>query len=237
LKGNSEETECASEHREVPKEEEAAVMPVWGPRKRRRDRNLTAVRRRKPKGRIQASCESRNRLTVAGRRRTRCAWVAWLRRGVARKDCTRAKLEGGTQRVRPLKKNLRTHHEGKRGTKDLGSKRSLYVRKKRATAISIWGWSSRQLSRLGRGGPTYKTLKKTLELEFVKRANGMCSGFRKWGNGPCGEVRGVKIQLITSDTKCTMLGLLDQFWPPIVPCYATEDTVRIGNWFIYNPHT
>jgi hypothetical protein len=28
LKGNSEETECASEHREVPKEEEAAVMPV-----------------------------------------------------------------------------------------------------------------------------------------------------------------------------------------------------------------
>jgi hypothetical protein len=23
----------------------------------------------------------------------------------------------------------------------------------------------------------------------------------------------------------------------VVPCYATEDTVRIGNWLIYNPHT
>jgi hypothetical protein len=29
-----------------------------------------------------------------------------------------------------------------------------------------------------------------------------------------------------------MLGLLDQFWPPIVPCYDTEDTVPIGNSFI-----
>jgi hypothetical protein len=50
------------------------------------------------------------------------------------------------------------------------------VRKKDATTIGIGGWSSRPL---GRRGPTYKTLKKTLELQFVKRANGMSSGFRK----------------------------------------------------------
>jgi hypothetical protein len=31
--------------------------------------------------------------------------------------------------------------------------------------------------------------------------------------------------------------VLDQFCPPVVPCYATENTVRIGNWFIYKPHT
>jgi hypothetical protein len=31
--------------------------------------------------------------------------------------------------------------------------------------------------------------------------------------------------------------VLDPFWLPAVPCYSTEDTVRIGNWFIYNPHT
>jgi hypothetical protein len=55
------------EHQEIPKEE-AAVMPVRGLRKRRRDRNLATERRQKPKGRIQASCESRVRLTVAGRK-------------------------------------------------------------------------------------------------------------------------------------------------------------------------
>jgi hypothetical protein len=57
--------------------------------------------------------------------------------------------------------------------------RPLYVRKKWATAISIGKWSSRQLSPLGRGGPSYKTLKKTLNLEFVKIADVMFSGFRK----------------------------------------------------------
>jgi hypothetical protein len=46
------------EHQEIPKEE-AAVMPVGGLRKRRRDRNLTAGCRQKPKGRIQARRESR----------------------------------------------------------------------------------------------------------------------------------------------------------------------------------
>jgi hypothetical protein len=182
FKGNPEEMECDSEHREVPKEE-AEAMSVGGLRKRRRDRNLAAGRCQKPKERIQASCESRKRLNVAGRRMTRYAGVAWLRRGVVRKDCTTAKVERTTQRVRPLRKKLWTHHEGKRGTKKLGSKRPLYVRKKRATAIGIGGWSPRHLSPLGRIGPIYKTLKKTLELEFVMRANGMSSGFqkmRKW---------------------------------------------------------
>jgi hypothetical protein len=47
-----------TEHHEVPKEE-AVLMPVRGLRKRRTDRKLAAGRRQKPKGRIQASCESR----------------------------------------------------------------------------------------------------------------------------------------------------------------------------------
>jgi hypothetical protein len=34
-----------------------------------------------------------------------------------------------------------------------------------------------------------------------------------------------------------MFGFLDQFWPPIVPPYSTEDTVRIGNSFITIPVT
>jgi hypothetical protein len=38
-------------------------------------------------------------------------------------------------------------------------------------------------------------------------------------------------------TYCTVLGLLDQFWTPIVPFYAIEDAVRIGNYFITIPIT
>jgi hypothetical protein len=57
-------------------------MPVGGLRKRRRDRNLAAGRHQKLKGRIQANYESRRRLTVASRKMTRRARVAWLRKNV-----------------------------------------------------------------------------------------------------------------------------------------------------------
>jgi hypothetical protein len=115
--------QSVAEHQEVCKED-AAMMLVGGQRKRRRDRILGMGCHQKLKGMTQASCESR---TVAGRGMTRCAGVAWLRRGVVRKDCTRGKVERATQRVGPLRNNLQTHHEGKSGTKDLGSKRWLYV--------------------------------------------------------------------------------------------------------------
>jgi hypothetical protein len=54
------------EHQEIPKEE-AVVMPVGGLRTRRRDRNLAAGHRQKPKVMYQASCESRRRLTAVTR--------------------------------------------------------------------------------------------------------------------------------------------------------------------------
>jgi hypothetical protein len=41
------------------------------------------------------------------------------------------------------------------------------------------GGAQEELSPLGRGGPPYKTLKKTLELEFMKRANRMSSGLQR----------------------------------------------------------
>jgi hypothetical protein len=100
--------------------------------------------------------------------------VAWEKMNSNRKQIERATL-----RVGPLRKNLRTHHERKGGTKALGGKRPLFLRKKRASAIGIGGWSSRQLSPLRRDGPTYKTLKKTPELEFMKRANGLSSGLQR----------------------------------------------------------
>jgi hypothetical protein len=71
------------------------------------------------------------------------------------------------------------HHELKCGTKDLGGRQPPYVRKKRATVIGIGGWSKRQLSPLGKRVLAYVAVKKNLELEFVKRACRMFSGFRK----------------------------------------------------------
>jgi hypothetical protein len=88
-----------AEHQEVPKEE-ATLMPVGGLRKQCRDRNLTMGRRQKPKGRIQASCESQKRLIIAGRKMTRHARVAWHREDVIRKDQTRKQVERGASKGR-----------------------------------------------------------------------------------------------------------------------------------------
>jgi hypothetical protein len=76
--------QSAEEHQEIPKED-AAVMPVRGLKKQRRDRTLAAGHRQKPKRRIQATCESRRRLIVAGKKITRHATVAWRKRNVFRR--------------------------------------------------------------------------------------------------------------------------------------------------------
>jgi hypothetical protein len=76
--------QSVEEHQEIPKED-AAVMPVRGLTKRRRDRYLAASRRQKQKGRIQASGESRRRLTVADKKMTRRATVAWRKKNIFRK--------------------------------------------------------------------------------------------------------------------------------------------------------
>jgi hypothetical protein len=82
--------QSAGEHQEIPKEE-AAVMPVGGLRKRRRDRNLAAGRRQKPKGRIQAIFESEKKSTVADRKVSSRAAVAGRRRDVFTHERTRVK--------------------------------------------------------------------------------------------------------------------------------------------------
>jgi hypothetical protein len=101
--------QSVGEHQEVPKGE-AAVMVVGGLRKRRRDLNLAAERRQKPKERTWGYCGSQKRVTVDGRRMICCAGVAWLRRGVVRKNCIRAKVERTTQRVWLHRKNLRKYY-------------------------------------------------------------------------------------------------------------------------------
>jgi hypothetical protein len=95
-------------HQEVPKAK-AAVKPVGGQRKRRGERNLVAGRSQNPKGRIQASCESRKRLTVAGK--------GGMAEEKHQKGLHQGQGRATTQRLGPFKRNLRTHHEGKRGIK------------------------------------------------------------------------------------------------------------------------
>jgi hypothetical protein len=83
--------EPVGEHQSVPSEE-ATVMPVGGLRKQCRDWNLAAERHHKLKGRIQVSCGSQKRLTVASRkmtchvrvtlRRTNVIRIYWTRRQV-----------------------------------------------------------------------------------------------------------------------------------------------------------
>jgi hypothetical protein len=76
----------------------------------------------------QENCGPRKEFAAAGIRMIHCAGVAWLRRGVFRKDCTRAKDEQATQRVGPLRKNLRIHHEGKSVIKNIGTRWQLRPR-------------------------------------------------------------------------------------------------------------
>jgi hypothetical protein len=99
--------QSVEEHQEIPKEE-AASMPVGGLRKWRRDRNLAAGRHQKPKGRIQASCESRSRLTIAGKKMTRRATVAWHKRNVFRKIETQ-RICGPLKRLTAAGINMTCH--------------------------------------------------------------------------------------------------------------------------------
>jgi hypothetical protein len=68
--------QSVEEHLEIP-QEETVVTPVGEPRKRRR------VRKRKEGTR--GTCESRRKLTVAGRKVSRRATVAWRERNLVRK--------------------------------------------------------------------------------------------------------------------------------------------------------
>jgi hypothetical protein len=103
---------------------------------------------------------------------TRCA-------GHSRTGQNRDNVERATQKVGRLRKYLQSRQENGNGTSNLGGKRPLYPEKRRATRFDIGGWSSGQLSPLGRRGPTYKILKKTLDLRFTKQADEMPSGLQR----------------------------------------------------------
>jgi hypothetical protein len=168
LKGNPVEMECESRHQEVPKKE-AAVMPVGGLRKQCGDREMAARHCQKPKGRIQARCESLKRLTITCRKMTHRARVAWRKRNMARKDCTRANVVQEIRRGRTFGRRCQLKPECSKGIRSRDVEEPLHLRKGRKTTNSIAGRSTRQQPRLESMGYSNEVFGKTIGLEFRKR--------------------------------------------------------------------
>jgi hypothetical protein len=208
--------QSVEEHQKIPKEE-AAVMPVGELRKRGRDRNLAAGRRQKPKRRIHASCESKRRLAVAGKKMTRRAKVAWRKRNVFRRIGTEGNC-GLRKRLtvagRKTTSRARGAWHSENVKKDCArdqAKRGTPKRRKDGEGLWIFpecnnGLRNRGLSqqlrsktgikdphtryqlRLGNERTTNRIYRKAVRLETVKRALRISSVFRKLGNGSCGEL-------------------------------------------------
>jgi hypothetical protein len=158
------------EHQEIPKGEDA-VMPVGEPRKRRRVRNLATERRQKQKERIRTSCESKSRSTVACRKVSRHAKVAWRKRNLFRTV--------QTQRNCGLRKRLvvtgkRTTQKGWtfRKTRRVDPEGSTFVK------VSNTRWH-RQLKNEKTAGRIFE---KTFRLQIVKREEGSSVGSLKIWN-------------------------------------------------------
>jgi hypothetical protein len=202
----------AAEEYEDPVED-AEVVPVGEPRKkRRRERNQRSKKKRtqgndgyqrrlaaahrgtnrrvEVSRKMQAEKKMPRRATVARRMRdifrpntTRRATVArqikekdrkvpgrpritWRKRIVVRRNCTMTVIELATQRVGPLKNNLRTQHKG---TKDPGGKRPLHGRKKRTTTDGIRKWNPGERALLGSEGTLRKILYEIYGPKNTKR--------------------------------------------------------------------
>jgi hypothetical protein len=157
MEANPEKREPEAEHRKVPKED-AIVKPAEGQRQRYRDRNLATELCHKLKERTWGNCGPQKRLTIAGRRLTHCAGVAWLQRNIVRKDWTRKLVERGTPKRWMFGKKYRPKPESIREIRIQGLKKQLYVRSER-TYGRIFG--------------------KTFKLENMKRTAVFLSRFEK----------------------------------------------------------
>jgi hypothetical protein len=92
-------TQSIEEHQDIPKGE-ATVMPVGEPRKWRRVQNLAAEHHQKMKESTRGKSGYGRKSAAACRKVSRCAKVAWRKRNIARKECTRASVVQEIQRGR-----------------------------------------------------------------------------------------------------------------------------------------
>lgn len=155
------------------------------------------------------NCGSQKRLTVTWRRTPSHAKVAQQKENFDGRNRLRAMAEQANWKVGLLWKKLRTHHEGERGTKDLGSKSPQHMRKKRASVTDIEGWSLGHLSPLrkkrtttngiwkwspgkqtflGSGRTIRKSYMRSLVQKSWNRYPRLTAGHGKPWNWPCGVV-------------------------------------------------
>jgi hypothetical protein len=127
--------------------------------------------------------------------------IAWRKRSVVRRNCTRAMIEQATQKIGPLKKNLQTHQKGTKGQR---CKRALHGRK-RTTTDGIQKWSTGERALLGSEGTLRKILYEIYSPKNTKqipKAPGRTPRIMEWtlwrgrpppkwkkGNGPYGRNR------------------------------------------------
>jgi hypothetical protein len=86
--------------------------------------------------------------------------IAWRKRSVIRRNCTRAMIERATQKIGPLKKNLQTHQKGT----------------KVPTKNDIGRCRAGQRSHLGRRGTRKKTPYETVNVKITKRITKFTAG-------------------------------------------------------------
>jgi hypothetical protein len=183
--------QSAEEHHEVPNKD-AVVIPVRIRKRRHRGRKEAAGRRLEPKELNRGDQGSRKKLAPACRKASHRATVAWIKRNVFRKSWT-CGFYGLRKEVTASRKEVTRYERHRQKVAQRSPTGGAFehrcrrgpqcgMGRKDPTLIDIRGWSSGQLSPLGRGGPTYKILKMALELEFVKRAPGISIGLRQMRN-------------------------------------------------------
>jgi hypothetical protein len=177
LKGNPDEMESESEHREAPKED-AIVKPVKGWKKLHRGRKLAAGRCGEPKEIIRGDCGSGRKLAAACRKVSSSPRVAWRKGNIVRNKWTTAKDERGIWRVGMLRERVQMCHEGRKSVKELGGRRPLCLRKEMTAANGIGRWNSGQHSQPGSGGTLKNTLHQIFRGKIAKQVVGTSS--RLW---------------------------------------------------------
>jgi hypothetical protein len=111
----------AAQQYDVPKED-AEMMPIGGPKKRRMGRKLAAERQGKPKERNQGKDGRRKKFAVARRGTTGRAKVALCMENAVGKVRARDNVVRGAPKERTLGRRHQPRPECKSGIKDLGSK-------------------------------------------------------------------------------------------------------------------
>jgi hypothetical protein len=189
------EPEAAEQEEEVP-EENATVMPVGEPRKKRRkDRNQ---RNKKKRTQGNDGCQRRlaatsrgmsnrakvARKTQANKKMSRRATVARRMRDIFRPNMT--SRAGVIRREVDFVKNYSTRvnadqetWKGRTRIKDIGGRRPLFQKESVPTKDAIGGCKSEQQSHLGRRGTRKMIIYETVGRQIMKQIEGSSVGVQQ----------------------------------------------------------